>query len=108
MRRRPTNREKELFVHSSEVKHLHSTTKRAKEGKQRATYPSCSMVILSATIPIGRHAMVVPLTNGGLRLWLGLIAACLIWSLFEGPAGAFDGWTVGLNGYQPRREDAAY
>jgi hypothetical protein len=52
--------------------------------------------------------MVVPLANGGLRLWLGLIAACLVCSLFESPARAFDDWTVGLNGYQPRREDTAY
>lgn len=52
--------------------------------------------------------MVVPLANAGSRSWLGLIAAGLIWSAGSSPARAFDNWTVGLNGYQPRKEDAAY
>jgi hypothetical protein len=66
------------------------------------------MVILGATIPIGKHAMVAPRSNAVSRSWLGLIAAGLIWSAGSSPARAFDSWTVGLNGYQPRKEDAAY
>jgi hypothetical protein len=52
--------------------------------------------------------MVVPLVNAGSHSWLGLIAASLIWSTSGSPARAFDNWTVGLNGYQPRKEDAVY